>query len=62
MSDRSTLVLDAVLRLIKPAVRLLLQNGVSYGAFATALKRVFLSAAQDELQSRGMARTDSAIT
>jgi hypothetical protein len=62
MKDRSTLVLDAVLRLIKPAARLLLQNGVSYGAFATALKRVFLAAAQDELQARGMARTDSAIT
>ena len=60
--DRSTLVLDAVLRALKPAARLLLQNGVSYGAFATALKRVFLDAAQDELQARGMARTDSALT
>lgn len=60
--DRSTLVLQAVLRLFKPAARLLLQNGVSYGAFATALKRVFLDAAQDELRARGMARTDSALT
>jgi Family of unknown function (DUF6502) len=60
--DRSTLVLDAVLRALKPAARLLLQNGVSYGAFAAALKRVFLDAAQDELKARGMARTDSAIT
>lgn len=60
--DRSTLVLDAVLRLFKPAARLLLQNGVSYGALAAALKRVFLDAAQDELKARGMARTDSAIT
>lgn len=62
MKDRSTLVLDAVLRALKPAARLLLQNGVSYGAFATALKRVFLDAAQDELMARQMARTDSAIT
>lgn len=62
MKDRSTLVLDAVLRALKPAARLLLQNGVSYGAFATALKRVFLDAAQDELKARQMARTDSAIT
>lgn len=61
-ADRSTLVLDAVLRLFKPAARLLLQNGVSYGAFAGALKRVFLAAAQDELKARGMAQTDSAIT
>jgi len=61
-ADRATLVLDAVLRLFKPAARLLLQNGVSYGAFASALKRVFLAAAQDELRARGMAQTDSAIT
>ncbi len=61
-ADRATLVLDAVLRLFKPAARLLLQNGVSYGAFAAALKRVFLAAAQDELKARGMAQTDSAIT
>lgn len=62
IKDRSTLVLDAVLRVFKPAARLLLQNGVSYGAVAAALKRVFLDAAQDELTARGMARTDSALT
>lgn len=61
-ADRASLVLDAVLRMFKPAARLLLQNGVSYGALAAALKRVFLAAAQDELQARGMAQTDSAIT
>lgn len=62
MKDRSTLVLDAVLRVMKPAARLLLQNGVSYGALAHALKRVFLDAAQDELKARGMAQTDSAVS
>ena len=62
MNDRSSLVLDAVLRVFKPAARLLLQNGVSYGAFAAALKRIFLAAAQDELKARGMAQTDSALT
>lgn len=62
MKDRSSIVLDALLRALKPAARLLLQNGVSYGAFAAAMKRVFLAAAQDELKSRGMAQTDSAIT
>ena len=60
MNNRSTIVLDAVLRVFKPAARLLLQHGVSYGALAAALKRVFLDAAQDELKARGMARTDSA--
>lgn len=62
MKDRSAIVLTAVLRLFKPAARLLLQNGVSYPAFAAALKRVFLDAAQDELKAQGMPQTDSALT
>lgn len=62
MKDRSSLVLHAVLRLFKPLARLLLQNGVGYPAFATALKRVFLEAARDELAARSMPATDSAIT
>lgn len=62
MKDRSTLVLDAVLRLLRPVARLLLQNGVAYPAFAVALKRVFLEAAQDELKAKGMPQTDSALT
>ena len=62
MKDRPQLVLDSVLRLLKPAARLLLACGVTYPAFAAALKRVFLDAAQEELQSRQMAVTDSALT
>ena len=62
MKDRPQIVLDSVLRLLKPLARLLLANGVTYPAFATALKRVFLEAAQDELRSRAMPVTDSALT
>lgn len=62
MSDRSTLVLSSVLRLFKPAARLLLRHGVNYRAFCVPLKKVFLDAAQEELVSRGMPTTDSAIT
>lgn len=62
MSARSNIVLDSVLRVMQPLVRLLLREGVTYPAFAAALKRVFLAAAQQELESRGMARTDSALT
>jgi len=62
MTARSIIVLDSVLRVMQPLVRLLLRQGVSYPAFASALKRVFLAAAQQELESRGMARTDSALT
>ena len=57
-----TLVLDRVLALLRPLVRLLLRHGVTYPVFAAALKRVFLQEAQAELAGRGMAGTDSAIT
>jgi hypothetical protein len=57
-----TLVLDRVLALLAPLVRLLLRHGVTYTVFAAALKRVFLAAARDELAARGMASTDSAVS
>lgn len=62
MKDRPQIVLTSALRLLKPLARLLLASGVTYPAFAAALKRVFLQAAQDELAARGMPVTDSALT
>lgn len=57
-----TLILDRVLRVLRPLVRLLLRSGVTYPVLAAALKRVFLDAARAELAERGMAQTDSAVT
>lgn len=62
MKSQPTLTLDRVLRVLQPLVRLLLRNGVTYTVFVAALKRVFLDAAQQELASRGMAATDSAVS
>jgi hypothetical protein len=62
MTPQPALVLDRVLRVLQPLVRLLLRHGVTYPVFAAALKRVFLNAAQAELDARSMARTDSALT
>jgi hypothetical protein len=62
MSTKPDIVLARVLRVLQPLVRLLVRQGVTYPALAVALKRVFVSAAQQELQDQGMARTDSAIT
>jgi len=46
-----------------PLVRWLLRNGVHYGAFADALKSVFIGVAREELASHGDASpTASAIT
>jgi Family of unknown function (DUF6502) len=62
VTDRSSLVLSSVLRLFKPAARLLLRHGVNYRSFCIPLKRVFLEAAEQELDSRKMPKTDSALT
>ena len=51
-----------MLRLFKPAARLLLRHGVNYRSFCIPLKRVFLEAAEQELESRKMPKTDSALT
>lgn len=62
MTPQPTLVLDRVLRVLQPLVRLLVRNGVTYPVLAAALKRVFLQAAREELAAKGMAQTDSAVT
>ena len=62
MTARNQIVLDCVLRLVRPLVRLLVVNGVHYPAFAAALKRSFLDAAQAELARQNMAASDSALS
>ena len=62
MSATSQLVLNSVLRVMHPVVRLLLRHGVSYPAFAAALKQVFVDAARAELVQQNMPLTDSAVT
>jgi len=62
MSTKAGLVLERVLRVMRPLVRLLIRNGVPYPSLATALKHVFVEAARAELAARSMAQTDSAVT
>jgi hypothetical protein len=62
VTSRNSIVEATVLRVMRPLVRLLVRHGVTYPAFATALKRVFLDAAIDELRERAMAQTDSAVS
>jgi hypothetical protein len=56
------LLLRAATRLMAPLARLLVANGVTYTMFAAAMKRVFLAAAERELQSEGKRITDSALS
>lgn len=54
--------LRASLALMRPLVRWLLRSGVQYGTFATALKRVFVEIAREELERAGRRPTDSALS
>jgi hypothetical protein len=62
VTPQPAVVLERVLGVLRPLVRLLVRHGVTYPVFAAALKRVFLDAARAELNARGMATTDSAVT
>ncbi len=62
MTPQPAVVLERLLRVLQPLVRLLVRHGVTYPVFAAALKRVFIGAALAELKARGMATTDSAVT
>jgi hypothetical protein len=62
VSTRHSIVEASVLRVMQPLVRLLLRHGVTYAAFAAALKTVFLDAAAAELRGKEMAATDSALS
>lgn len=62
MSSKSHLLQDMVLQSIRPLVRWLIRQGVTYPSFATALKSVFLQAAHDELAQRKLSITDSALS
>lgn len=59
---RADVLLREALVVMAPLARLLVTNGVPYPVFAQALKSVFLSAAQHELQREGKRITDSALS
>jgi hypothetical protein len=47
-TDTNKILAAAVLRLLRPLIRILLRNGVTYGAFADLVKRVFVDVAEKE--------------
>ena len=62
MSARQDLTLRTVLRVLRPLVRMLVREGVTYPALAAALKPLFVDAAQAELERQGMRQTASATS
>ncbi len=52
----------AILRLLRPLIRILLRNGVTYGAFADLAKWVFVDVANREFDLSGRKQTVSRIS
>lgn len=52
----------AILRLLRPLVRILLRNGISYGAFADLAKWVFVDIAAKEFGVPGRKQSDSRVS
>jgi hypothetical protein len=52
----------AILRLLRPLVRLLLRNGVPFGMFADLAKRVYIEVAQEEFAIPGRKQTNSRVS
>jgi hypothetical protein len=53
---------DAVLRILRPLVRLLLRNGISYGVFADLARAVFVDVADKDFRLPGRKQTVSRIS
>jgi len=57
-----SLLLVALVRILKPLVRLLLEHDIKYTMVLEELKRVFISVADEEFKLDGKPQTDSRIT
>jgi len=56
------LLLVAIRRILKPLIRLLLENDIKYNMMLEELKRVYVSVADEEFKLNNKAQTDSRIT
>ncbi len=55
-------LLSAVIRLLRPLVRILLRNGVPFGSFADIAKRVYIDVADEEFGIPGKKQTTSRVS
>lgn len=62
MKSTHNILHAAVLRLLCPLVRILLRNGVPYGAFADLAKKIYVDVANKEFGIAGKKQTDSRVS
>jgi len=56
------ILFGAILKILRPLVRIFLRNNVPYGAFADLAKKVFVDVASEEFGLPGRKQTDSRIS
>ena len=63
MNDEHLKLLSAaILRLLRPLIRILLRNGVSYGTFSDLVKWVYVDVASKEFGINGRKQTTSRVS
>ncbi len=61
-SQSNQILFSAVLKLLRPLVRIFLRNNIPYGIFADLAKRVYVSVASEDFGIPGKKQTDSRIS
>jgi hypothetical protein len=61
LRSKHQILVAAIARLLRPLVRVLLRNGVSYGTFADIAKRQFVEIARDEFSVEGRKQSVSRV-
>lgn len=62
MKQANQILFSAVLKLLRPLVRIFLRNGVPYGTFADLAKSVYVDVAVEEFGIPGRKQTDSRVS
>ncbi len=62
MQVHSKVITEAIARLLRPLVKIMLQHGMSYGAFAEILKRVYVDVADNEFHVDGRKQSVSRVS
>jgi hypothetical protein len=62
LSNTSVSLINAVTRLLRPLVKILLRNGIDYGTFAEVIRKVYVDAAFDHIKEAGKRPTISSIS
>ncbi len=62
METHSKIVVQAIVRILRPLIRILLRYGVSAGAFEELIRRVYVEVAEKEFQVDGKKQTTSRIS